>query len=88
MKKHFLGWENIKWFIKELIKMYSNEKSYFSKKRVESGIAFVIAEWGMIYFLVLKINSLTSSDIAIWAAIQFAVAGYIINQIQKEKKSE
>ena len=88
MKKYFLGWGNIKWFIKELIKMYSNEKSYFSKKRVESGIAFVIAEWGMIYFLVLKINSLTSSDIAIWAAIQFAVAGYIINQIQKEKKSE
>lgn len=88
MKKYFLGWENIKWFIKELIKMYSNEKSYFSKKRVESGVAFIISEWGMIYFLVLKIDSLTSSDIAIWAAIQFAVAGYIINQIQKEKKSE
>ena len=88
MKKYFLGWNNIKWFIKELIKMYSDDKSYFSKKRVESGVAFVIAEWGMVYFLVLKIDSLTSSDIAIWAAIQFAVAGYIINQIQKEKKSE
>lgn len=88
MKKYFLGWSNIKWFIKELIKMYSDDKSYFSKKRVESGVAFVIAEWGMIYFLVLKIDSLISSDIAIWATIQFAVAGYIINQIQKEKKSE
>jgi hypothetical protein len=84
----FFGWSNIKFLIKELIKLYSNEPSYFSKKRVESGIAFIVGQWGMIYFLVKNIDKLTTSDIALWAGVEFAIAGYIINQIQKEKKVE
>jgi hypothetical protein len=84
----FFGWSNIKFLIKELIKLYSNEPSYFSKKRVESGIAFIVGQWGMIYFLTQNIDKLTTSDIAIWAGVEFAIAGYIINQIQKEKKVE
>jgi hypothetical protein len=84
----FFGWSNIKLLIKELIKLYSNEPSYFSKKRVESGIAFIVGQWGMIYFLTQNIDKLTTSDIALWAGIEFAIAGYIINQIQKEKKVE
>ncbi len=87
-KKWFFGWSNIKFLIKELIKLYSNEPSYFSKKRVESGIAFIVGQWGMIYFLVQNIDKLTTSDIALWAGVEFAIAGYIINQIQKEKKVE
>ena len=87
-KKYLFGWTNIKWVIKELTKLYSDEKSYFSKKRVESGIAFLIGQWGMIYYIYVNIDKLTSSDIALWAGIEFALAGYIINQIQKEKKSE
>ena len=85
-KKWFFGWFNIKFLIKELVKLYSNEPSYFSKKRVESGIAFIVGQWGMIYFLVKNIDKLTTSDIALWAGVEFAIAGYIINQIQKEKK--
>jgi hypothetical protein len=84
----FFGWLNIKFLIKELIKLYSNEPSYFSKKRVESGIAFIVGQWGMIYFLTQNIDKLTTSDIALWAGVEFAIAGYIINQIQKEKKVE
>jgi hypothetical protein len=87
-KKWFFGWFNIKFLIKELVKLYSNEPSYFSKKRVESGIAFIVGQWGMIYFLTQNIDKLTTSDIALWAGIEFAIAGYIINQIQKEKKVE
>jgi hypothetical protein len=87
-KKWFFGWSNIKFLIKELIKLYSNEPSYFSKKRVESGIAFIVGQWGMIYFLTQNIDKLTTSDIALWAGVEFAIAGYIINQIQKEKKVE
>jgi hypothetical protein len=84
----FFGWSNIKFLIKELIKLYSNEPSYFSKKRIESGIAFLVGQWGMIYFLVINIDKLTTSDIALWAGVEFAIAGYIVNQIQKEKKTE
>ena len=87
-KKWFFGWFNIKFLIKELVKLYSNEPSYFSKKRVESGIAFIVGQWGMIYFLVKNIDKLTTSDIALWAGIEFAIAGYIVNQIQKEKKTD
>ena len=86
--KWFFGWTTIKWLIKELINLYSNTSSYFSKKRIESGIAFLVGQWGMIYFLVINIDKLTTSDIALWAGVEFAIAGYIVNQIQKEKKTE
>ena len=86
-KKWFFGWSNIKWLIKELIKQYSDDKSYFSKKRVESGIAFVIGQFGMVYFLIINIEKLTSSDITLWAGVEFAIAGYMLNHIQKEKKT-
>ncbi len=82
----FFGWENIKWFIREIREMYSSTNSYFSKKRIESGVAFAVAQWGMIFFLLEKHTEMTSSDLAIWAGIEFAVSGYIVNQIQKEKK--
>ena len=29
-----------------------------------------------------------SMDMGLWAGVEFAIAGYIINQIQKEKKTE
>ena len=44
--------DKVKWFFGELLAMYSSKPSYFSKKRVESGIAFLVGQWGMIYFLV------------------------------------
>jgi hypothetical protein len=84
-KKWFFGWENIKWGIKELIKIYSPKSSYFSKKRIESGVAFVIAQWGMIFFLLQKYEALSMGEFILWAAAEFAVSGYIINKIQKEK---
>jgi|TARA_R110002167_G_scaffold179754_7_gene379526 hypothetical protein len=85
-KKLFFGWTKIKWVISEISKLYSGEKSYFSKKRVESGIGFIIAQWGMIYFLTKKIDVLSMSDLAVWAGIEFLVAGYTVTQIQSEKK--
>ena len=86
MKKWFFGWSNIKWLIKELINLYSNSSSFFSKKRIESGVAFIVGQWGMIYFLIKNIDKLSTSDITLWAGLEFAIAGYIVSQIQKEKK--
>ena len=85
-KKWFFGWTNVKWLIKELINLYTTKNSYFSKKRIESGIAFIIGQWGMIYFLTKNIDKLTTSDITLCAGLEFAIAGYIVSQIQKEKK--
>lgn len=86
--KWFFGWQNIKWGIKELMNIYSSKNSYFSKKRIESGVAFIIAQWGMIFFLLEKHSTLTMGEFLLWAAAEFAVSGYIINKIQSEKKAE
>lgn len=87
MKKNGF-WVNIKWFFKEWINVYSDRPSFFSKKRVESGIGFIIAEWGMIFFLLENITTMGMSGFALWASIQFFVAGYMVNQIQKEKDKD
>jgi len=87
-KKWFFGWENIKWGIKELFYIYSNKSSFFSKKRLESGVSFAIAQFGMIFFLLQKYQGLTMGEFLLWAAAEFAVSGYIINKIQKEKEQE
>lgn len=89
MIKHIKAfWQGIKWFFTELMNMYSSKPSFFSKKRIESGIAFFIAQWGMVYWLSSKFDVMNTSDFVMWAGIQLAAAGYMVNQIQKEKKAE
>ncbi|NIP31187.1 MAG: hypothetical protein GTN59_11715 [Candidatus Dadabacteria bacterium] len=85
-RRMFFGWSNVRWLIKEFMKIYSTEDSYFSKKRIESGIAFVIAQWGMIYFLVKNIDNMSTSDLTLWSGVEFLIAGYTVHQIQREKK--
>ena len=51
MKKYFFGWKNIKWIVRELRDLYSDKSTYFSKKRVESGVAFLVGQFGMVYWL-------------------------------------
>lgn len=84
--KNFIA--GLKWLKTEIFNMYSAKPSFFSKKRVESGIAFLIGQWGMVFFLLEKHTIMTASDLAIWAGIEFAISGYMLNQIQKEKKAE
>ena len=40
----------------------------------------------MVFYMLKKYPDLTMVDISMWAAIEFGVSGYIIHQIQKEKK--
>jgi hypothetical protein len=87
-KWYSVSFEKIKWIFSELIAMYSSKSSFFSKKRIESGVAFIIAQWGMIFFLLEKHSNLSMGEFLLWAAAEFAVSGYIINKIQQEKKDE
>ena len=80
-------YNNVHWFFTELIKIYSSDKSYFSKKRIESGAAFIIAQFGMVYYLCEHHSKLTMGEFLLWAAAEFAVSGYIINKIQSEKNT-
>ena len=80
-------WKNIKWFFTELLYLWSDKPSFFSKKRVESSLAFIIAQLGMITYFVYHNHTMDMSSLLMWAGAEFLVAGYTINQIQKEKKS-
>lgn len=77
----------IKWFFTEISKMYSSENSFFSKKRVESGIAFLLGQIGMVFYLYEKIGVMDMYDMSMWAGIEFLIAGYTLREIQKEKKN-
>jgi len=80
---------NIKWFFTEIMNIYSSRESYFSKKRIESGTAFAIAQWGMISYFRNRLAAtpqMTIQELCLWAGVEFAVAGYVIKQIQNEKK--
>lgn len=86
--KLFFGWTNIKWFISEINKIYSGSTdSFYSKKRIESGIAFIIFQWGMIYYLLKHSSTMAMTDMLLWAGIESAVAGYMINQIEKNNRA-
>ena len=82
----FFGWSNIKWFIKELVAMYSDKESYFSKKRFESSVAFISALSIILYHVYQFRATISNSEILADAALLFTIAGYTVNQIQKEKK--
>lgn len=85
-KEYFFGWNNIKRLIIEIVKIWSTKKSIFSKKRVESSVAFIIGQFGMVYYLIENINAMIISDFLIWASIEFIIAGWTVFQIEKGKK--
>jgi len=87
-KKYFLGWINIKWFIKELIATMSDEPSYLSKKRVQEWMLFLTAWlasgiWFICHFIGMEIGTLLA-----YTATLFAYAGYQKYSIQKEKRDK
>jgi hypothetical protein len=86
LPKMFFGWANLKWLVKEFIAMYSTKDSYFSKKRFESSIAFLGAMGLVLAHAYYSRVTITNSEILADAALLFAIAGYTVNQIQKEKK--
>ena len=79
--------KNIKWFFTEIMNIYSVNKSFFSKKRIESGVSFIIAQWGMVFFLLEKHSTLSMGEFLLWASAEFAIGGWMIHKIQKEKST-
>lgn len=84
----FFGWSNIKWLIKEFMAMYSNQPSYFSKKRFESSIAFLTAMILIVWHVYYTRDKITNSEVLADATLLFIIAGYTVNQIQSEKKKD
>lgn len=77
----------ITWYLKELIAMYSAGETFFSKKRIESGIAFLFALIVTIYYVYQKIDIMDIWQFGYIMTTWLFIAGYTVNQIQKEKAS-
>ena len=83
--KWLFGSTNIRWGIKELVKLGSSQPSFFSKKRIESGIAFWVLMSGCVFWLVSKSGTMSTSDFIIWAVVPASVCGYYIGKIEAAK---
>ena len=80
-------WKNIVWFFTEIMNLWSDKPSFFSKKRVESSIAFIIAQVGMITYLFTRIGTMDIYELLMWAGAEFLIAGYSISQIKEKKRT-
>lgn len=85
---YFFGWTNIKWVIKELIKIYSPNKSFFSKKRIESNFAFFIGQLFTILYFNYHYRTMSMSDFLLLISVEFGISGYYVTQIQREKRNK
>jgi hypothetical protein len=83
-------WNNFKWFVKEVVKTFSNKPSFFSSKRIERAIIFVNANimLDLMTWHLLKTEKIDYiAAVAIYAA-QMVYAGYQTKQIFKDKTDE
>ena len=81
----FFGWDNWKFLITELIKIYSSKDSYFSKKRIESSIAFFTGIGIVACYVWSHRHTLQNSEMIADVSILFLIAGYQIAQTQRDK---
>lgn len=85
MKDDLFTWANVKFAIRELIKMYSHKESFFSYKRFQTGVAFFIFTQGAMFTLTNYVKEV--NDFVLWCVPVLLVCGYTLNHIQKEKLS-
>jgi hypothetical protein len=78
----------LKFYVKEFIGIYSVNETFFSKKRIESGIAFLFALGVTMYYVYKKIDTLDIFSFGYIMTTWLFIAGYVVNQIQKEKKDD
>lgn len=83
-------WKLFCWYISDFNKVFSNNPSFYSGKRVKEWIAFVTGEYVLIHgFIYLLLHDkLDYTGICFMAGVAFAIAGYQLDKIQKEKKDE
>ena len=80
--------KNLNWFFSELIKLLSNEKSYFSKKRFESFCFFILVLLSFIIFMAVNMATIEALEFLEVTGALMIYSGYTVRQIQKEKNNE
>ena len=75
------------WVVKELVKVLSDQVSFFSKKRLESAFAFFMGEYQCTDYYLIHRFTMTPIEFCLLVGVQFTIAGYTVNLIQKEKEN-
>lgn len=78
----------IKWFFSELLKMWSDQPSFFSKKRIESSMIFMAVLVTYLVYCYENFNVMTATDFTIISGAMMVYGGYTVSQIQREKRDE
>lgn len=73
------------WFPKEILKLYSNQESYFSKKRIEGGAAFIFSLGFTICYSIINIHVITPTEQVILITPWLLICGYNVSKTQEEK---
>lgn len=83
-------WKTFCWYVAEFNKVFSTQPSFYSGKRLKEWTAFVTGEYILIhgFIYLLKQDKLDYTGICFMAGVAFAIAGYQLDKIQKEKKEE
>lgn len=80
--------DNFRFLIKELIKTLSNQKGYFSSKRLERFTLFWMASFIVMNYYRIHAHELTNGEIIALTGTLFAYAGFNTIMNNKEKKQE
>ena len=78
--------DKIVWFGSELIKTFSNEKSFFASKRIERGVLFINACVLLDYWFFTHADKIEAIEAVEIFGAQMFYAGFTMLQGMKEKK--
>ena len=86
MKKYLEGKSGFWWlFLKEIILMFSNEKSLLSSKRAERFVMFNIAMWTIIGYVKRNWDTITVDQLSIITGILLVGGAWNAVQIRKDQ---
>ncbi|MCC7514522.1 MAG: hypothetical protein IT212_07500 [Bacteroidia bacterium] len=81
----FFGWGNIKKLLIELLKTFSNEKSFLSSKRINRFLFLITGLSLSIFIIIYNRGKWGALECMIVIGALFGYAGYEMTKTQKEK---
>ena len=76
----------IEWFFGELLKVFSDQKSFFSLKRIERGVLFVVAIVLICNYVMRNMGTISPEGLLIITTPLFVYAGFSMAKTEKAKK--
>lgn len=86
MKKKFTRWDFVCWMAYEFLKTLSNQKSFFSSKRLERVFLFTNAIIWLDIYAYINIRIMTNTEAILMFGTQLAYAGFVMKEISKVKR--